>query len=128
METFSRLRSGSVGSGFAAAQEMRSSISWVTASSRSARSRSSFAICCSRTARLATFSTSSSSSWSTVNLLTPITGWRPESMRAWVRAAASSMRIFGMPCSMALAMPPACSTSWILSQPFRASCSVSFST
>ena len=60
--------------------------------------------------------------------MTPITGWRPESMRAWVRAAASSMRIFGMPCSMALAMPPACSTSWMRSQPLRASCSVSFST
>ena len=32
-------------------------------------------------------------------------------MRAWVRAAASSMRILGMPASIALAMPPAASTS-----------------
>ncbi len=44
-------------------------------------------------------------------LFTPITGWRPESMRAWVRAAASSMRSLGMPASIALAMPPAASTS-----------------
>ena len=42
-----------------------------------------------------------------------MTFWTPESMRAWVRAAASSMRILGMPCSMALAMPPACSASWM---------------
>jgi hypothetical protein len=34
-------------------------------------------------------------------LLTPMTGCRPESIRAWVRAAASSMRILGMPSSMA---------------------------
>ena len=36
---------------------------------------------------------------------------RPESIRAWVRAAASSIRSFGMPASMALAMPPSFSTS-----------------
>ena len=40
-----------------------------------------------------------------------MTAWAPESMRAWVRAAASSMRSLGMPCSMALAMPPASSAS-----------------
>jgi hypothetical protein len=34
-----------------------------------------------------------------------------ESMRAWVLAAASSIRIFGMPCSMALAIPPSSSIS-----------------
>ena len=38
-------------------------------------------------------------------LLTPITGWRPESIRAWVRAAASSTRSFGMPASMACGHP-----------------------
>ena len=54
-------------------------------------------------------------------LLTPITGWRPESMRAWVRAAASSIRSFGMPASMALAMPPAASTSSMCAQARRAS-------
>jgi hypothetical protein len=43
--------------------------------------------------------------------VTPITGLLPESMRACVRAAASSMRSFGMPASMALAMPPSASTS-----------------
>ncbi len=32
-------------------------------------------------------------------------------MRAWVRAAASSMRILGMPASIAFAIPPAASTS-----------------
>ena len=32
-------------------------------------------------------------------------------MRAWVRAAASSMRSLGMPASIASAMPPAASTS-----------------
>ena len=42
-----------------------------------------------------------------------MTFWVPESIRAWVRAAASSIRIFGMPCSIALAMPPACSASWM---------------
>ena len=42
--------------------------------------------------------------------------WAPESMRACVRAAASSMRIFGMPAAIALAMPPSSSTSamWLL--------------
>ena len=49
-------------------------------------------------------------------------------MRAWVRAAASSMRIFGMPSSMALAMPPAASTSWMCAQARVASSSVSRST
>ena len=34
-------------------------------------------------------------------------------MRAWVRAAASSMRSFGMPASIAFAMPPSSSTSWM---------------
>ena len=44
-------------------------------------------------------------------MLTPITFCVPESIRAWVRAAASSMRILGMPSSMALAIPPASSAS-----------------
>ena len=64
-----------------------------------------------RTAALSTLSTSIGSSSSTGYRLTPMTGWRPASMRAWVRAAASSMRILGMPASIALAIPPAASTS-----------------
>ncbi len=57
-----------------------------------------------------------------------MTGWRPESIRAWVRAAASSMRSLGMPASMALAMPPAASTSSMCCQARRARSYVSFST
>ena len=49
-----------------------------------------------------------------------MTGCCPESIRAWVRAAASSMRIFGMPASIALAMPPAASTSSMCDQARRA--------
>jgi hypothetical protein len=37
----------------------------------------------------------------------------PESMCAWRRAAASSMRSFGSPVSMAFAMPPSDSISWM---------------
>ena len=89
------------------ASRARSTSSWL----RSARSRSSLAIWPARTAALSTFSTSTSSLASRRYLFTPMTGWRPESMRAWVRAAASSMRSFGMPASMALAIPPSSSTS-----------------
>ena len=121
MLSLSRFRSGSVGSGLDAAQVSFSSAASVAAWSRSARSCCSLAICSSRTFALSTFSTSGSTSFSTMYLFTPISGWRPESIRAWVRAAASSMRIFGMPASMAFAMPPAASTSWIRSQPLRAS-------
>jgi hypothetical protein len=60
-----------------------------------------------RTEELSTLSTSICSFWSGRNLLTPITGWRPESIRAWVRAAASSMRSLGIPASIAAVMPPA---------------------
>lgn len=72
--------------------------------------------------------TSICSSLSTRYLLTPMTGWRPESIRAWVRAAASSTRILGMPASIACAMPPAFSTSWMCCQARRARSYVSFST
>ena len=95
----------------AAASVSASSAASTARSSRSARSRRSFSSCSARTPALSTLSTSICSSSSTTYLLTPITGWRPESMRAWVRAAASSMRSFGMPASMACAMPPAASTS-----------------
>ena len=61
-------------------------------------------------------------------MLTPITFWAPESIRAWVRAAASSMRILGMPCSMALAIPPARSASWMCAQARSARSWVSRST
>ena len=53
-------------------------------------------------------------------LLTPMTGWRPESIRAWVRAAASSTRSFGIPASIAWAIPPACSTSAMCAHARRA--------
>ena len=79
--------------------------------SRSARRVRSLAICSARTAELSTLSTSMSSAVSGRNTLTPTTGWRPESMRAWVRAAASSMRSLGSPASIALVIPPARSTS-----------------
>ena len=48
---------------------------------------------------------------SLTNLFTPTTVCAPESIRAWVRAAASSILSFGRPRSMALAMPPIASTS-----------------
>ena len=51
---------------------------------------------------------------------TPTIFWWPESMRACVRAAASSIFSFGMPASMAFAMPPSSSTSWICAQAFCA--------
>ena len=46
-------------------------------------------------------------------LLTPTIVSSPRSMRAWRRAAASSMRSLGMPLSTALVMPPIASTSSI---------------
>ena len=49
-------------------------------------------------------------------------------MRAWVRAAASSMRILGMPASIAFAMPPAASTSSMCCHARRARSWVSRST
>ena len=79
------------------------------------------AIWLSRTDLLSTFSTSISA-WSvTWNLLTPTMVWGRESMRAWVRAAASSMRILGMPAAIALAMPPSSSTSAICACALRIS-------
>lgn len=105
-----------------------SSASLTAAAERSSRSLRSLSICWLRTAVLSTLSTSIGSSASGRYLLTPITGCLPESMRAWVRAAASSMRILGSPWSMALAMPPARSTSWMWPQAARASSRVSRST
>ena len=80
-------------------------------SSRSARSRSSLATWSARTWALSTRNTSSGGSESGRYMLTPTTTWRPESMRPCVRAAASSMRSFGIPASMALRIPPVSSTS-----------------
>ncbi len=62
------------------------------------------------------------------NLFTPTMVCRPESIRAWARAAASSMRSFGMPASIALAMPPRPSTSRMCSQARATMSAVSFST
>jgi hypothetical protein len=52
-------------------------------------------------------------------LLTPTMTSSPRSMRAWRRAAASSMRSLGMPASTALVMPPSASTSSISARPWR---------
>ena len=68
------------------------------------------------------------SSASTRYLFTPITGCRPESIRAWVRAAASSMRSLGMPSLIACAIPPCAATSSMCAQALRARSAVSFST
>ena len=51
-----------------------------------------------------------------------------DEMRAWVRAAASSMRSFGGPSLMACVMPPVSSTSAMWRRAFSASCAVSHST
>jgi len=72
------------------------------------------------------------SNYVTINMLdaiksTPGVGdaalWGPQdySMRAWVRAEASSMRRFGRPFSIALAMPPKASTSamWVSARSAR---------
>ena len=85
----------------------------VAAASRSAFRRSSFSICAARTRRLSTFSMSIGGSSAARYMLTPTTACSPASMRACVRAAASSMRSFGMPASIALAMPPSASISSI---------------
>ncbi len=93
----------------------------VAALSRSARNFFRLAICSAHTAELSTLRTSMVSSTSGRYLFTPMTDWRPESILACVRAAASSMRILGIPASMALAMPPNASTSWMCAQAFCAS-------
>ncbi len=112
----------------AAARVSSASAAWVAASSRSARNCCSFAICSARTLVLSTLRTSMLSGSSGTYLLTPISGCRPESIRAWVRAAASSMRSFGMPSPMACAMPPASSTSAMCARARFASSLVSHST
>ena len=103
-----------------AASVSRAMLACHATGSRSARSRRSLSSCSARTAPLSTFSTSMGSSTSGRYLLTPMTGCWPESMRAWVRAAASSMRSLGMPASMAAVMPPAASTSSMWAQALRA--------
>jgi len=68
------------------------------------------AICSSRTV-LGTSRISMGASSFTRYLLTPTMTSLPWSMRAWRRAADSSMRSFGMPVSMARAIPPRASIS-----------------
>ncbi|OWK22341.1 hypothetical protein AJ88_08560 [Mesorhizobium amorphae CCBAU 01583] len=91
-------------------------------------SRCSFDNCLARTSALSIFSTSTSISFSGRCALTPTRVCSPESMRAWVRAAASSMRSFGMPFSIAAAMPPRLSTSSIWASARAARSCVSRST
>ena len=59
--------------------------------------------------------------------MTPMTDCRPASIRAWVLAAASSIRSFGNPASMARAMPPISSTSarWAMARAARSWVSLS---
>ena len=104
-----------------AASVSLSRAAWQAASSRSARSLSSLASCSVRTREFSTLRTSISWSSVTTYLLTPITGWRPESIRAWVRAAASSMRSLGIPSPIACAIPPASSISMRCSRALSAS-------
>jgi hypothetical protein len=81
----------------------------------------SFSIWLARTAALSTFRMSMEASSVLRKAFTPMIFWWPESMRACVRAAASSIFNFGMPASMAFAMPPRLSTSWICAQALSAS-------
>ena len=57
--------------------------------------------------------TSIGSSFASRYLFTPTTTSSPVSIRAWRPVAASSMRSFGMPASIAFVMPPSASTSSI---------------
>ena len=97
----------------AAARVSAASARSTAAESRAWRSAASRATCASRTAPASTRRTSIAGLASRAYLLTPTTVSRPVSMRAWRRAAASSMRRFGRPCSMARTMPPSASTSWM---------------
>src|SRR5206468_570031 len=87
---------------------------------RSPFSRFSLSICSRRTVEFSTLRISIGASSTGLYLLTPITACRPASMRACVLAEASSMRSFGTPASMAFAMPPSASTSWMWPQAFCA--------
>ena len=82
----------------------------------------------SRTAWLSTTSTSMADSSVRRYLFTPTMVSRPESICACRRAAASSMRILGMPVSMALAIPPRLSISWMWCQALCRSWCVKLST
>ncbi len=73
-------------------------------------------------------STSTSSGFSTLYLLTPTTTSSPRSIRAWRPAADSSMRSLGMPDSTALVMPPSSSTSSMSAWAFSTRSLVSAST
>ena len=79
-------------------------------------------ICESRTATLSTCRMSRSASSFNWYLLTPTITSSPRSIRACLRAADSSMRNFGRPSSMALAMPPFSSISSIKVQALSANC------
>mmetsp|Transcript_7849 Transcript_7849/g.24632 ORF Transcript_7849/g.24632 Transcript_7849/m.24632 type:complete len:327 (+) Transcript_7849:1-981(+) len=92
--------------------------------SRFARRRLSASVCSRSTVVLSMSSTSTCVPSSTTYLLMPTTTSAPLSMRACLRAAASSMRSLGMPLAMALAMPPMPSTSLMISSALSASCLV----
>src|ERR1700743_3029315 len=83
---------------------------------RSERSRDSLSIWSRRTVEFSTLSTSIGASSMGLYLLTPITACLPASIRACVLAEASSIRSLGTPASIALAMPPSSSTSWMCPQ------------
>src|ERR1700730_9107423 len=77
------------------------------------RSRSRRSSCAVRTAPLSTSRSSTDAASLDWYLLTPTMVSSPRSIRAWRRAAASSMRSLGIPASTALVMPPIASTSSI---------------
>ncbi len=123
MERSSRLPSLSL------AHFVRASRAAATApESRVERSSFSRLIWFSRTAVLSIVSTRIGLSWAGRYLLSPTMVCRPESISAWVRAAASAMRILGRPASIALVMPPCSSHSTICAEALRASSWVSHST
>ena len=95
---------------------MASRAFFTAASSREARNSFSRLIWLSRTAVLSTARMSIGASFSRRYSFRPMIFSSPESMRACLRADASSIRIFGMPVSMALAIPPSFSISWMCSQ------------
>ena len=88
--------------------------------SLSALLRANLSSCLFRTKALSTFKTSIfTSSWAAYRF-TPTMTWRPESIRACVRAAASSILILGIPASIAFAIPPRSSISSICCNAFLA--------
>ena len=99
-----------------------------SASSLFSLSSLSLLICDFLTEALSTSRISMGSSLSSLYLLIPTITSFPASILACFLAAASSIRILGIPVSIALVIPPSSSTSSISFHAFCASSSVRFST